>query len=335
MPRTRRSFSEGFAVEGFVIQKHIGHGGYGEIYSAIQQSNGSIVAMKFERLDAQHRGLEQEIGILTHLQGCHYFPKILAQGSTTEFRFFAMTLLGISLSNMRRLLPERKYNLPTVLRLSLEMLNAIEAFHARGYIHRDIKPGNYLLRPSRTRPVCLIDYGLSQPFLVNGVHIPAKRRAGFAGTSKYCSLNGHSELQLSRRDDLLSWFYSCVELVEGKLPWSQTTDLDETEDIKKAIPVTQLSRSLPADFIRIWEYLNSLKFAKRPDYGFLRGILVELINENGGEGGRWDWEELDDETLRSGSEIPVMLRDGEPDVSEDDPHEDMIEEVGCVACAVA
>jgi serine/threonine protein kinase len=89
------------------------------------------------------------------------------------------------------------------------MLRVIEAIHRRGILDREIKPSNFLIHPSRRFPVALIDYGLSR-------HFKDRRtgeRPGFVGTTKYASLNAHKGRELSRRDDLISWFFSMMECV--------------------------------------------------------------------------------------------------------------------------
>jgi serine/threonine protein kinase len=97
------------------------------------------------------------------------------------------------------------------------MLRAIESFHGHGFLHRDIKPSNSLIRPSRKYPLALIDYGLSRPYCdcLTGNPIPPRHNPGFVGTSKYASINAHAGVELGRRDDLYSWFFSMVELWAG------------------------------------------------------------------------------------------------------------------------
>lgn len=63
----------------------------------------------------------------------------------------------------------------------------------------------------------LIDFGLARRYLDHsGVLIPARTDGAFRGSTSYASMHAHQQLDLSRRDDLWSWFYMVVELLDGK-----------------------------------------------------------------------------------------------------------------------
>lgn len=51
------------------------------------------------------------------------------------------------------------------------------------------------------------------------VHRPARPRAPFIGTERYCSMFLHSRMEQGRRDDLWSMFFSMMEMIKSKLPW--------------------------------------------------------------------------------------------------------------------
>jgi serine/threonine protein kinase len=279
----------------------------------VASQTGARYALKVEFLDAPKQALDQEVQVLSRLRRSKYFPTLITSGTFEDFRFLVMTLFGPSLSKVRRALPGHKYTTGNVLRLSLEMLNCIEALHDVGHIHRDIKPGNFLINPIRSRPICLIDFGLAQLYVnpKNGRHIPEQEGVGFAGTCRYASLNAHRERQLSRRDDLISWFYSTVELADGQLPWPGSRERRASEQSKGAIKSKKLCKALPADFQTIWQMISCLPFSADPDYYEIRRIIKRAIRDMESADTNFDWEALTKEQITALSPIPLEMQEGD------------------------
>jgi serine/threonine protein kinase len=190
------------------------------------------------------------------------------------------------------------------------MLTCLEEFHAKGFIHRDIKPGNFLIKGDRNHPVCLIDFGLSQSYLVGktGKHVPPSKDAGFTGTCRYASIHAHEEKQLSRRDDLISWFYTIIELAQGRVPWPGSRDRLKTFEMKKELPTSELCEGLPYQFEEIWRRLRKMKFREVPDYDFIRKRIRGSIKNLGfRHTPQFDWEVLPCEEISEISSVPLTM----------------------------
>ena len=132
-----------------------------------------------------------------------------------------MELLGTSIEDLFQKC-DCKFGLKTVLMLSEQMINRIEYMHDKGYIHRDIKPDNFMTGVGKNKnTIYIIDLGLAKKYRDNytGEHIIFKEGKSLTGTARYASLNTHLGYEQSRRDDLEALVMLMIYLMLGKLPW--------------------------------------------------------------------------------------------------------------------
>jgi serine/threonine protein kinase len=146
------------------LQK-LGEGGMGVVYEARDATEQCRVAVKLVRGEANPRRLarfESEIRILASIRHRNVVT-LRDQGTTRDgARYFAMELLeGVDL---QRVVDERGAQSPTrVVRVLLELCDALAAVHDAGIVHRDVKPANvFLARGTSGRSlVKLLDFGLA------------------------------------------------------------------------------------------------------------------------------------------------------------------------------
>ena len=270
------------SVNEYKIVQKLGQGGYGEIFSVRSPNEPGFFALKTENIESPNKAILNELQILKHLPMDHCFPHVIAEGKTSAIFYFVMDLFGPSLSELRHKIDGCHFSMITTIRVARETIRIIERLHGSGVVHCDIKPSNFLLNKVSIGGFVLIDYGLSSFWKdpKTEEHIPQKKTNGFRGTLKYASTNVHKMIEPSRRDDIISWFYSIVELAKGELPWKNVKDHNLSMSCKQTITPEKLCSGLPKQFIAIWNSIKNLKFTDTPNYDFLKEQLDEALAEN-------------------------------------------------------
>ena len=210
---TRQSAKTEFYVGGstkYRLQKKVGSGSFGEISMAVNINTGEEVAVKLEPQKTKHPQLLYESKVYKFLAGGLGIPKVKWFGvHEREYNVLVMDLLGPSLEDLFNFC-RRKFSLKTVLMLADQMIGRIEYVHNKNFIHRDIKPDNFLMGTgSESNKVFIVDFGLSKKFRDSRTktHIAYREDKNLTGTARYASVNAHLGIEQSRRDDMESMGY--------------------------------------------------------------------------------------------------------------------------------
>lgn len=114
-------------------------------------------------------------------------------GQEGEYNVMVVDLLGPSLEDLFNYC-RRKFSLKTVLMLALQMIERVQYLHSCGFLHRDIKPDNFLIgQDDRSHQVYIIDFGLSKRYVDPRTqsHIPFRTGKNLTGTARYASIGTH------------------------------------------------------------------------------------------------------------------------------------------------
>nr|GEV29131.1 casein kinase 1-like protein 10 [Tanacetum cinerariifolium] len=273
----------------FKLGRKIGSGSFGELFLGVNLQSGEEVAVKLESTKTKHPQLHYESKLYMLLQGGTGVPHLKWFGVEGEYNAMVIDLLGPSLEDLFNYC-NRKLTLKTVLMLADQLINRVEYMHSRGFLHRDIKPDNFLMGLGRkANQVYIIDYGLAKKYrdLQTHKHIPYRENKNLTGTARYASVNTHLGIEQSRRDDLESLGYVLMYFLRGSLPWqglkagTKKQKYDRISEKKMLTPVEALCKSYPSEFTSYFHYCRSLRFDDKPDYSYLKRLFRDLFIREG------------------------------------------------------
>jgi len=284
------------------LGRKIGSGSFGDIYLGTNINTGEEVAIKLESVKSRHPQLAYEYKVYRILAGGVGIPNVRWFGREGDFNVMVMDILGPSLEDLFNFC-SRKFTLKTVLMLADQMLARIEYVHTKNFIHRDLKPDNFLIGLGRRKlnQIYIIDFGLAKRYRDPRTHrhIPYVEGKSLTGTARYASINTHLGIEQSRRDDLESLGYVLMYFNRGQLPWQGLRANNKKEkynriaEKKMSTPVEILCKHFPSEFATYLNYCRALRFDDKPDYAYLRRLFRDLFFRQGYAADyRFDWTVL-------------------------------------------
>lgn len=219
----------------------LGAGGMGEVWRARDTRLQREVALKilpeaFAKDADRLARFTREAHVLASLN----HTSIAAIYSFEELdgvRFLVLEL--VSGETLKQRIVRAPVSMDEALRLAFQMVDALEAAHAKGVLHRDLKPTNVIVTPEGK--VKLLDFGLAKAFALGAAspdisHSPTldadpTHKGVVLGTASYMSPEQARSRALDMRSDL--WSFGCVlyEMLAGK----KAFDGESVSDILVAI----------------------------------------------------------------------------------------------------
>ena len=291
--------------------EQIGEGAFSKLYKAYDSNLKKTVALKIEKKSQNYSYLQKEYDIYKILSPIPCIPQVYNYISNitnetdkiNHINCIEMELLGKNLLSFKNSFIY--YNNILSYDILIKCLFCIQKIHEKGYIHRDIKPSNFCLHIdeeikiisnykkniyfNQDIKVYLIDFGLVKN-TKNEDYINIGNKAnnlGFIGTLTYASLSAHNKEDLGKKDDLWSFFFMMLDLMDENLPWRNIENQNEEEikECKKKClddPDKYLFLSSTKnikEINNIFEYIKNLKFETEPDYNFIKNQLLILKNK--------------------------------------------------------
>lgn len=180
---------EGEIIAGrFAIEAHAGTGGMGAVYRARDRVRDATVAVKVIVEEGSQSRFDQEARVLAGLDH-PAIVRYVAHGRTDDGApFLAMEWLAGE--DLRARLLRGPLSIADALAVARRIAEALAYAHARGVVHRDIKPGNLLLPASDPARVTVLDFGIARTTIARALDstaAPITRTGMVVGTVGYMS----------------------------------------------------------------------------------------------------------------------------------------------------
>lgn len=253
----------------YEILEKLGEGSFGAVYRGINVHTNNPVAIKMESVNSPAKLLKNETKIYHYLGAMPGIPELKWFGLYNMYYCMVISMLGDSLSQVVK--RNGVISLNIVCMLGIKLIQIMESIHKKGFIHRDIKPDNFLFGLEKKSDIHLVDFGFCKRFIKkDGTHIPPNHDKTPLGTLNYISVNVHIGCEPSRRDDMESILYILLYMIEGNLEWSylsEQLDYNNVNDFIKTRKIFYMEKeSVPAFLREMWKDCRTWSFEQKPKY---------------------------------------------------------------------
>jgi len=260
--------TRGFFLGGYRILRPLGEGGMGKVYLAARDGVDDWVAIK---VLPPKKAAEEEQALLrfqreTDLSRRVHHPNLartLDAGREGDVHYMVMEYIpGESLYDAVKGERGGPLRVPDAARLFLKVIDGLDAAHAAGLVHRDVKPSNIMLTPEGDAKV--LDLGLAR---AAGEETPLTRPNLVVGTLDYASPEQLTDAAAAdRRSDLYSLGCTIYFTLAARPPFEGGDIINKIfkQRMEDPEPLERVARGVPSAFAAIVRKL----MAKDPDHRY-------------------------------------------------------------------
>lgn len=208
----------------YELIEQIGSGSFSNVYKAKHHLKDNFVAIKFDHDENSKILIQNEINVYLSLlkNDSSSFVNIKSFGIIDKRNYIIMDYISCNLENYVTEGKESNNILFTPENIYEKLTTVVKKLHNCGYVHRDLKPDNILVKNNE---IYLIDLGFS-------TKISNKYYNKKIGSILFSSYNTHSsKYQYRKKDDIISCYYIvCYLFGKKNLPWSNLKLYDGNAD---------------------------------------------------------------------------------------------------------
>ena len=217
----------GSQIDHYRIEEHIAQSGMASIFRAVDLRDDRVVALKIPHPDMEADPIlfdrfQREAGIGEKLN----HPRVMqVYGGEKRSRVY-MVMEWCQGRLLRHILSEGRISQDRAIRITIEVLEALEYIHGKGVVHRDLKPENIMIDAEDN--IKLIDFGIAGD--------AAARRLTYAnftatlGTADYISPEQVKGKRGDGRSDIYSVGVILYEMLTGTLPFCGSSPMEIMND---------------------------------------------------------------------------------------------------------
>jgi len=263
------------------VERLLARGGMGEVFLAFDTVLDQPVALK--TLPATQTDDRKAVARLLrevkhalrvrHPNVCRVHDIVIHDEDPRDVIYF-MTMEFIAGESLRKYARTQTLPVAQCVSLARQSLLALDAVHAAGLLHRDVKSDNLLVTAKPEPALTLIDFGLSRPLHADG----AAASAALSGSLGYMAPEQFEGSGLSPRTDLFSFGVVLFELLTGELPFQLQERRVKTHAWEAPAP-SQLRGDVPPHLDAVVK--RCLRKAPSERYGSAREVMAALARVSG------------------------------------------------------